>query len=100
MMSPGVDPRMFVADGSDPWRIWARADYLMWWVEGMDTPPLVTSSPAGTNRDVAGVLGQPTTTILFGGDSLIDTMRPGGRFTAGYWFDWARFHGVEATFLG
>jgi hypothetical protein len=100
IMSPGVDPRMFVADGSDPWRIWASADYLMWWVEGMDTPPLVTSSPAGTNRDVAGVLGQPTTTILFGGDGLIDTMRPGGRFTAGYWFDWARFHGVEATFLG
>ncbi|MCL4207713.1 MAG: BBP7 family outer membrane beta-barrel protein [Pirellulaceae bacterium] len=100
MMSPGVDPRMFIVDGSEAWRIWMRGEYLMWWVEGMDTPALVTSSPAGTNRDVAGVLGQPTTSILYGGDGLIDTMRPGGRFTAGYWFDWARFHGVEATFLG
>ncbi len=99
IMSPGIDPTLIYGDIHDPWRVWARADYLMWWVEGMDTPPLITSSPAGTDRNVAGVLGGPTT-ILYGGDGLVDAMRPGGRFSAGYWFDWSRFHGVEATFLG
>jgi hypothetical protein len=99
-MSPGLDPTFFSGEVHDPWRVWARAEYLLWWVEGMSTPPLITSSPDGTSRDLAGVLGQDSTTILYGGESLIDSMRPGGRFSAGYWFDWSRFHGVEATFLG
>ena len=28
----------------------ARGEYLMWWVEGQATPPLVTTSPADTPR--------------------------------------------------
>ena len=44
MMSPGVDPSMFCGEIHDPWRVWARAEYLLWWVEGMSTPPLITSS--------------------------------------------------------
>ncbi|MCI0640168.1 MAG: BBP7 family outer membrane beta-barrel protein [Gemmataceae bacterium] len=37
--------------------IWARVDYLHWWVEGTRLPPLLTASPPGTVQTSAGVLG-------------------------------------------
>ncbi|MEM7312032.1 MAG: BBP7 family outer membrane beta-barrel protein, partial [Planctomycetota bacterium] len=81
-------------------RFWARAEALLWWMEGYSTPPLLTSSPAGTPSDVAGVLGQPATQTLFGGGNLGDELRIGGRVTAGYWFDKCRRFGAQAEFFG
>jgi len=54
--------------------IWGGAEYLLWRTDGMRVPALVTSSPAGTPRDQAGVLGEPDTVILFGGQDLLDGM--------------------------
>src|SRR3954453_10067886 len=31
-----------------PGRLWARTEYLMWWMRGAAPPPLVTVSPANT----------------------------------------------------
>jgi len=78
-------------------RLWFRGDYLLWWTQGADVPPLVTTSPAGTDRDVAGVLGQDTT-ILFGDETYGSDTRSGGRFTLGYWFRPCQF-GLQATYL-
>ncbi len=74
-------------------------EYLFWWTKSADVPPLVTTSPLGTPRPQAGVLGLPTTSILFGDDSLLERVRSGGRVTVAYWprsFDAA---GIEASYF-
>jgi len=81
-----------------PW-IWGRAEYLHWWTDGMNVPPLVTTSPDGTLQDQAGVLGEPGTSILFGDSGLNRDARSGGRFTLGMWFDPCRYRGLEVTYL-
>ncbi|MCA9149663.1 MAG: BBP7 family outer membrane beta-barrel protein [Planctomycetales bacterium] len=67
--------------------VWMSVDYLMWWTRGDSVPALVTTSPAGTPRAAAGVLGQPGTTTLFGGDKLNDDLRSGVRVRGGVWND-------------
>lgn len=79
-------------------RLWVSTDYLLAWVAGSDLPALVTTSPAGTARTSAGVLGQPNTNILFGG-RVNDNTRSGFKIGAGYWFDAERIWGVEAGFM-
>ena len=79
---------------------WAEADYLAWSVSGNKLPALVTTAPVGTPLGVAGVLGQPTTTVLFGNSSVNNDWRSGGRITGGYWFDPQRSRGIEASFFG
>ncbi|WP_156936859.1 BBP7 family outer membrane beta-barrel protein [Bradyrhizobium sp. WSM2254] len=79
---------------------WAEAEYLAWSVSGDKLPALVTTAPDGTPLGVAGVLGQPTTTVLFGNSSVNNDWRSGGRITGGYWFDPQRSRGIEASFFG
>lgn len=79
---------------------WAEAEYLAWTVTGDKLPALVTTAPVGTPLAVAGALGQPTTTVLFGNSSVNTDWRSGGRITAGYWFDPQRRSGIEASFFG
>ena len=79
-------------------RVWAAAEYLLWWTKGQHAPPLVTTSPAGTPAAQAGVLGQPGTTVLFGGP-LNDGLRSGGRFSLGYWLDDCHECGIGGSFF-
>ncbi|WP_234683129.1 BBP7 family outer membrane beta-barrel protein [Bradyrhizobium monzae] len=79
---------------------WAEVDYLAWSVTGDKLPALVTTAPAGTPFGLAGVLGQPTTTVLFGNSTVNNDWRSGGRITAGYWFDPQRSRGIETSFFG
>ena len=79
---------------------WAEVDYLAWSVTGDKLPALVTTAPIGTPLGIAGALGQPTTTVLFGNSSVNTDWRSGGRVTAGYWFEPQRRSGVEASFFG
>lgn len=81
-------------------RLWTRAEYLLWAADGQNLPPLVTTSPAGTPLDEAGVLGQPGTTVLFGDESVNEGMISGGRFTLGFWRDLPHTTGVQATYFG
>src|SRR5262249_12281711 len=60
-------------------RFWFRGEYLLWWIKESPVPALVTTSPPGTPRSLAGVLGAPGTSILFDGDE--NSERSGGRFT-------------------
>jgi hypothetical protein len=78
---------------------WFSGEYLLWWIKSAQLPPLVTTSPAGTPRAAAGVLGVPGTTTLFGGDSLDLEERSGGRFTLGYWLDDEQCLGLEGSFF-
>jgi hypothetical protein len=78
---------------------WVDVEALAWSVRGDHLPPLVTTSPAGTPQALAGVLGNPGTTVLFGDSSANNDWRTGGRITAGYWFDPQRSRGIEASFF-
>src|SRR5579862_8929567 len=82
-----------------PGQFWGEIDYLAWTVKGDALPALVTTSPAGTPRAQAGVLGAPGTTVLFGNSTVNDGWRSGGRLQAGYWFDGQRETGIEASFF-
>ncbi|MEZ6150414.1 MAG: DUF6666 family protein [Pirellulaceae bacterium] len=65
---------------------WVQADYLNWYPSGMRTPPLVTTSnPSSTARSNAGVLGLPTTSVLYGGNDILDDSWSGFRIRFGWW---------------
>ncbi len=81
--------------GCAPLAIEGRAEYLLWWTDGMWVPPLLTTSP----EEQRGVIGQDGTEVLFGNESLNDDGRSGGRFTLGFWLDPCRRHHLEATYL-
>ena len=72
---------------ADACRLWGSAEYLLGWTRGQLLPPLVTTSPAGTPVGTVGVLGQPTTTILYGNTHVNTEGRDGGRFELGYWLN-------------
>ena len=80
-------------------RFYWNADYLLWWLGGMATPPLVTTSPAGTVQNAAGVLGQPGTSILFGGSDPDNDSLSGGRFSLGMWLDPCQSQGLEVHYF-
>ncbi len=80
-------------------RLRVRGEYLLWWTQGSRVGPLVTTSPTGTPRNQAGVLGQDTS-ILFGDTGLTDEARSGGRITMTWWLQPDQCSGIEATYLG
>jgi len=61
--------------------VWASADYLLWWLKGDSTGPLVTTGPASVGPANFGVIGSPGTRVLFGDSGL----------------DYGTFNGMRAT---
>jgi hypothetical protein len=84
---------------SPPGRFWMRGDYLMWWTSGTRLPPLVTTSPERTPQGQAGVLGQPGTTILYGGETVNIEGRSGVHTTLGMWLDCCHIWNLEVDYL-
>ena len=82
---------------SPPGRFWLRADYLMWWTNGMRLPPLVTTSPQGTPVADAGVL--PGATILYGNNTVADYGRSNFRTSWGLWLDNCHVWGIEGDYF-
>jgi len=67
----------------------------------MGVPPLVTTSnPSTTARANAGVLGRPTTSVLFGGDDILDGSRDGFRIRFGWWLAAWPLWGIEGEYVG
>ena len=80
---------------------WAQLDFLMWWGKGSGVPALVTTSvPANVPRAEAGVLGFPTTQVLFGNEKLGNELQSGGRLNAGVWLDPSHNVGLGARYVG
>jgi hypothetical protein len=77
---------------------WVTADYLAWGFKGNHVPALVTTSPNGTPQNVAGILGEPTTSVLFGDNRILTGIRSGGRITAGAWIV-GDIVGIEANYM-
>lgn len=78
---------------------WARIEALLWYMEGYATPELVSRSPGGTPQNMAGVLGNDSTRLLFGNNDIGDDLRVGGRLETGFWFDPCRKFGIQADFF-
>jgi hypothetical protein len=88
-----------LAQNRGGWSWWIGADYLAWQLDDVGLPPLVTASPAGTPLDQAGVLGAPTTQILFGNEEVGDDLRSGFRVYGGVWFDCCQSCGISAEYF-
>ncbi len=75
-------------------RFWVSGEYLMWTQRGQTVPPLVVTSPVGTNP----LLGLNTTSIVY--DNVASPLRHGGRFSAGMWMPHFCCNlGIETTFF-
>ena len=80
------------------WSYWGSFEFLLWWRQAQSFVPLVTTSPATTPIDEAGVLGPPGTQILYPGNKQSGAARPGGRLTLGVWFHPCGYSGVGGRF--
>lgn len=80
-------------------RAWVRAEYLLWWIEGLRVPPLLTAGAPGSTIGSAGALGAPGTRVLLGNTGLNDNARHGLRLTAGTWLDDGCTLGVQGSFF-
>ncbi|MGB1815577.1 MAG: BBP7 family outer membrane beta-barrel protein [Rubripirellula sp.] len=76
---------------------WASFEFLGWWQDGMQLPPLVTTNLSST--PAPGVLGDPGTRILAGGEAYHDEALDGGRFRFGLWLDSCHTWGVGAEYF-
>lgn len=80
-------------------RWYGQVDFLIWWAKGNNMPPLVTTSPDGTPRVDAGVLGRPGTEVLHGDEGVDGNYRPGMRFVLGYWIDDCQTTALDMTWF-
>ena len=78
--------------------VWARFEALLWWQEGRDLPPLVTTDPATEPFATAGIL--PNATVLFGNGTEEGDMSAGFRFDIGTWTDTQQCYGAGWRFFG
>ncbi|MCR9295745.1 MAG: BBP7 family outer membrane beta-barrel protein [bacterium] len=81
---------------------WVHAEYLLWFQSGMRVPALVTTSPAGTARADAGVLGRSGTSVLYGAteDLMGSDAISGVRIRFGWWLSNFPCWGVEGEYTG
>lgn len=79
---------------------WFQADYLNWYQKGMDLPPLLAGSTAGTAANRTGVLGLASTNVIVGGNDILSDARSGGRVRFGWWFANRPNLGLELEYFG
>lgn len=80
-------------------KYWVAAEYIYWTTSGNRIPALASTSPVGTPRANAGVIGDPSTTILYGNQSINNDWRSGFRVRSGMWFDDCQTCGIESDFF-
>jgi hypothetical protein len=78
--------------------VWLRLEALLWWRQGRDFPPLVTTDPATESSTTAGVL--PDAHVLFGGARTGTNMQAGGRVDFGTYLNPAQTIGIGDRFFG
>lgn len=80
------------------WDTWGSAELLLWWMKGTDMPPIVGTSPPGTIRDDASVVGTPGYSTLYGDERVGREIQAGGRLTLGIWLDGTHNAGIGTRF--
>src|SRR3982074_1649492 len=86
----------WTTDGGRTNRVWARGEYLLWWLKNAPLPvPIVTTGDPRVGFDLslgntvnsAGAIGQPGTRVLLGASDVHFPASSGLRFAAGAWLD-------------
>ncbi len=90
---------IFANRNVNPNRGWISAEWLLWDVDGMDVPPLVTSSPAGTPQNEAAFLGGTGTNVLFGNGELGGGTANGFRGNIGFWVTPQQTFAIEGEYF-
>src|SRR5438067_2103817 len=75
-VAPLIPPMADLVPAGSTGQFWVTGDYLFAWMRGDNVPALVTTSPAGTPRNFAGVPGGSSTSVLYGG-TVNDNLRMG-----------------------
>jgi hypothetical protein len=78
--------------------VWLRLETLLWWRQGRDFPPLVTTDPATESSTTAGIL--PDAHVLFGRNRAGTNMQPGGRVDFGTFLNPTQTIGIGDRFFG
>jgi hypothetical protein len=99
-----VDPSCAEACDGEPrcrrcWDLWGSAEVLLWWMKGSDLPPIVGTSPIGTTRTDASVVGTAGYQTLYGDDIAGRDLQAGGRITLGTWLDGSHNAGIGTRFF-
>lgn len=88
-----TDGDLMTSDLEDPY--WFKADLMWGWFKKATTPALITTSSPQTSR---GILGQPGTRVLFGGDIDLQT-HLGPKVTGGFWLEPTQSWGFEGSYF-
>jgi hypothetical protein len=80
--------------------IWTDFDFLLGRRRAIRFPPAATTSPQGTPAAQAGVLGLPTTTVIYPTEPVGEDARPGGRISVGMWLDPCHCWAIEGRYFG
>jgi hypothetical protein len=75
-------------------RVWASAEYLLWWFRDQNLPPLVTTGTPASG----GILGSGGT-LLVGASDFNSEDFSGGRFTLGAWLNDCHTVGIEGGYF-
>jgi len=78
--------------------VWVNVDFMALWLKGDKLPPIVTSSDPGTPASTSGILGQPSTHVLFGNGRVNREFRPGGRVQMGLWLNGEQSLGIDGHY--
>jgi Putative beta barrel porin-7 (BBP7) len=79
---------------------WFGAEYLRWRLDsGNHLPPLLSAGPSNVPLADVAKLGEPSTVILSGHDTVNDDWRDGYRFYGGFWLDCCHTCGVGADYF-
>ena len=78
---------------------WLDVEYLLWWAKDRYVPVLATTAASGTASNIAGRLGQATTTPLFVDDRIGEGPYSGVRVSGGTWFDQRRTLGLGGRYF-
>jgi hypothetical protein len=92
----GGHGRSAKGDSDDhPWVYspWFSFDYMSTWLEGRYLPPLVSTSPPGTDGVVPGAA------VLFGGEEVSGNRQVAGKLSFGGWFDDSERLGAGGKFF-
>ncbi len=80
-------------------RGWTNFEWLYWITSGQTVPPSASTSWDNSTTLGTGVVGVPSTSVLFGNQRTNNEWRSGFRFLAGYWLDTGQRLGVEGDFF-
>jgi len=88
-----------VDGGTSQPRVWANAEFLLWWTKGVPVNTPLLTAATNPNDPTSGSLASTNTAVLLGGQTYGLGTRYGGRFTLGATLDPDGTMGVEGSYL-